>query len=187
MNLKKTDPLIILIAGKSGSGKSTLAKYLKEEYELQHKKVIDSPYTKYLKQYIEKITGEKIDENHKPRDLLQQISSKIIKGELKKEDFFIKRQIEDIQIYSYFADVILIADVRFPEEIKVLKDNFSKVISIGIIRKNYISNLTYEQQQDETEIALDNYHQYDFEIENNTDIDLHKKAKEIIQIIKERR
>lgn len=187
MEFMKKNPLIILIAGRARSGKSTLARYFKEELECQSKKVVISPYTKYLKQYIEEITGEKIDEEHKPRDLLQQISSKIIKGELKKEDFFIRRQIEDIHIYSYFMDVILVPDVRFPEEIKVIKEKFSKVISVGVVRKNYISDLTLEQQQDRTEIALDYYHDYDFEIENNADVDLREEARKIIQIMRERR
>ena len=65
MEFMKKNPLIILIAGRARSGKSTLARYFKEELECQSKKVVISPYTKYLKQYIEEITGEKIDEEHK--------------------------------------------------------------------------------------------------------------------------
>lgn len=187
MEFSKKIPLVILIGGRAQSGKGTLTKYLQEKFEQQNKKVINSPYTKYLKHYIEQITGEKIDEKNKPRDLLQQISSKIIKNELKRNDFFIKRQIEDIEIYSYFADVILISDVRFPEEIQIIKEKFSNVVSIGVIRENYVSNLTKEQQHDITETALDNYHNYDFEIKNNNKVDLAIVAENIIQEIEERR
>lgn len=187
MDFIKKEPLIILLAGRAGSGKSTLAKYLKKEYESQQKKVIISPYTKYLKNYIEEITNKKIDEFNKPRDLLQQISSKIIKEQLGKKNFFIDRQIEDIEIYSYFADVILIPDVRFPNEIKEIKEKFNNVISIGIIRKDYISTLSLEQQKDITETALNDFHEYDFEIENTTQTDLQKVAKELEKKIKERR
>ena len=81
MEFIRKEPLIILIAGKARSGKSTLSKYLQIEYEKQNKKVIVSPYTKYLKLFIEIITGSKINEENKPRDMLQQISSKIIKDE----------------------------------------------------------------------------------------------------------
>lgn len=186
MEFKRKIPLIILISGRARSGKSSLAKHLKSTYETDNKKVVTSPYSKYLKYYIEEITGKKIIENNKPRDLLQQISSKIIKGDLKKTNFFIDRQIEDIEIYSYFADVILVPDVRFPEEIKKIKEKFSNVISIGVIRKNYVSDLTKEQQQDITEIALDDYHNYDIEIENNDKVDLEIVAKEIIKKLKER-
>lgn len=187
MEFQKKKPLIILIAGRARSGKNTFAQYLQEEYKKQNKKVINSPYTKYLKHYIEEITEKEIEEENKPRDLLQQISSKIIKGDLGKNDFFIKRQIEDLEIYSYFADIILIPDVRFPEEIEIIKDKFSDVISIGITRKNYISDLTKEQQQDITETALNEYHNYDFEIQTNNKIELETAAKKIIQEINERR
>lgn len=186
MELKKSKPLIILIAGRARSGKSTLAKYLQTEYENQNKKVIISPYTKYLKKYIEEITEQEITEENKPRDLLQQISSKIIKGELNDNNFFIRRQIEDIHFYSYFADVILIPDVRFKEEIEKIKESFSNVVSIGVIRSDYISDLTEEQQQDITETSLDNYHNYDYEINNNSKVDLETIAKKIKAQIDER-
>ncbi|MGN1268062.1 MAG: hypothetical protein ACI4U0_00945 [Candidatus Aphodocola sp.] len=187
MEFIKKEPIIILIAGCARSGKSTLAKYLEIQYQNQNKKVVISPYTKYLKKYIEEITGEKINEEKKPRDLLQQISSKLIKGILHKKDFFINRQIEDIEIYSYFMDVVIIPDVRFPEEIEEVKAKFSNVVSIGVIRMNYVSDLTEEQKKDITEISLDRYHDYDFEIENKDGLDLQKKALEIIQKIEERR
>ncbi|MBQ8681699.1 MAG: hypothetical protein IJ509_02170 [Bacilli bacterium] len=183
MNFLKREPLIILIAGRARSGKSILAECLKEEYRKQNKKVVMSPYTKYLKHYIEEITGEKIQEENKPRDLLQQISSEVIKGQLGKKNFFIDRQIEDIEIYSYFADVILVPDVRFPEEIKVIKEKFNNVVSIGVIRKNYISTLSLKQQTDITEVALDGYHDYDFEVENTEKTNLYDIAKDIINKI----
>lgn len=186
MEFIKKNPLIILIAGYSGSGKSTLCEYLKKEFEKINKKVIISPYTKYLKKYIEEITNEKIDEANKPRDLLQQISSKIIKEDLRLSNFFIDRQIEDIKIYSYFMDVILIPDVRFPKEIISLKEKFLNTISIGITMKNYISTLTIEQQQDVTETSLSNYHDYDFEVINTKNTNLEEIAYELVLKINER-
>lgn len=187
MEFQKKNPIILLIVGKARSGKNTLAQYLKEEYQKKQKKVIISPYTKYLKQYIEEITNKKIEENNKPRDLLQQISSKIIKQQLGMNHFFINRQIEDIKIYSYFMDVIIIPDVRFPEEINRIKEEFPNTIAIGITRKDYISTLTKEQQQDITEIALDNYHDYDFEIENSDLNNLKDKALEVFNQIEKGR
>ena len=185
MEFTKKDPLIILIAGKAGSGKTTLSNTFKKLFENDGKKVIISPYTKYLKKYIEEITNEKINETNKPRDLLQQISSKIIKGDLNKVNFFIDRQIEDIEIYSYFTDIILIPDVRFPKEIEIIKEKFNKVVSIKVNRKDYISILTKEQLIDETETALDNYHNFNFEITNDKNTDLEMKAKKIIEKINE--
>lgn len=187
MEFKKRKPLIILISGKAQSGKSTLANYIKEIYEQKENKVIISPYTKYLKLYIENITNKKIDELNKPRDLLQEVSSKIIKGDLGKKNFFIERQIEDIEIYSYFADIIIIPDVRFEEEITNIKEKYNDTISIRVTRENYISTLTEKQQNDITEIALNNYNNYDYEVKNDFNTNLKKIAKEIITKIEERR
>ena len=184
MEIKHRNPKIFLIAGKARVGKNLVADYIKEFYEKNNQKVVISPYTKYLKMYIEEITNEKIDEDNKPRDLLQQISAKIIKQELSMHNFFIDRQIEDLKIYSYFMDIIIIPDVRFKEEIIKIKEKFPNVISIGVTRKNFISPLTKEQQEDITEVSLDNYHNYDFEIENDKYEDLKNKVLKIIDEIR---
>ena len=187
IELKNHYPTIILIAGKARSGKSTIAKHLYNELSNKNKKVIISPYTKYLKQYITDITGNPLTEENKPRQLLQKLSSDLIKKKLGYNDLFINRQIEDIEIYSYFKDYIIIPDVRFPKEIEVIKDKFNDVISIGIKRKNYQSDLTKEEQQDITETALDNYKEYDIIIDNEKDTNLLNESLKIIKRIEERR
>ena len=187
MNFKEKEPLIILIAGKARSGKNTIADYIKKIYQKKGKKVVISPYTKYLKQYIEEITEMPVTEENKPRELLQKISSDLIKKKLGKYDFFINRQIEDIEIYSYFMDVIIVPDVRFPEEIDALKKRFSNVLSIGVTRENYQSDLTEEQKQDITEISLDDYHCYDYQLKNEDKETLYQETLKIIKKIEERR
>ena len=185
MQFIKKDPIIFLVAGRARSGKGTIAKYLENYYQDLNKKVIISPYTKYLKKYIEDITGEKIDDDNKPRELLQKISSDLIKKELNKHNFFIDRQLEDLEIYSYFADIIIIPDVRFEKEIEVIKERYSKVISIGVTRPNYQSDLTKEQLNDITETSLDNYEKYDYVIINDESIkQLHTNLLKILEEIK---
>lgn len=186
MNFFKKNPIIILIAGKARSGKGTVASYLEQEFLKLNKKVVISPYTKYLKKYIEEITGEELDEEQKPRDLLQKISSELIKKELGKKNFFIQRQIDDLEIYSYFMDVVLIPDVRFPYEIEEIRKRFSNVIAIGIERKEYISTLTLEQQNDITEVSLDDYTNYDYKLINYDEFRLQQDVLEIFNKINER-
>ena len=183
MQFIKKDPIIFLVAGRARSGKGTIAKYLENYYQNLNKKVIISPYTKYLKKYIEDIIGEKIDDDNKPRELLQKISSDLIKKELNKHSFFIARQLEDLEIYSYFADIIIIPDVRFEKEIEVIKERYNKVISIGVIRPNYQSDLTKEQLNDITETSLDNYKEYDYLIIN--DESLKKLNINLLKILEE--
>lgn len=185
MQFIKKEPIIFLVAGRARSGKGTVAKYLQNYYQNKDKKVIISPYTKYLKKYIEDITEQKIDEDNKPRELLQKISSELIKKELGKNNFFINRQLEDLEIYSYFADVIIIPDVRFEEEIKVITEKYNKVISIGVTRPNYQSDLTKEQLNDITETSLDNYKRYDYIIINDqSKKKLHTNLFKILEEIK---
>ncbi len=182
MVFKNRNPIIILIAGKARSGKNTVSKILESEFIKEKKEVIISPYTKYLKEYIHNITDWNIeDENNKPRDLLQKLSSELIKGKLGLENIFINRQIEDIKIYSYFKDVIIINDVRFPKEIDTIKNVFTNVVSIQVKRSNYISGLTKEQLQDVTETSLDNYNNFDYIIEND---DIESLKEDTINIFK---
>ena len=181
MNLTNHHPTIILIAGKARSGKSTLAEYFKKNLEQNNKQVIISPYTKYLKEYIENITDKKITEDNKPRDLLQKLSKDLIKEKLGYYNLFINRQIEDINIYSYFKDYIIIPDFRFKEEIEIMKEKFDNVVSIKIERIDFKTDLTLEQQQDITEVSLDNYNNFDYIIENTKDTDLNEVAKRIIE------
>ena len=79
MNFTKKYTLIVLVAGKARSGKGEVASYMEKILKKEGKKVILSPYTKYLKRYIAEVTGEDFDDENKPRDLLQKISSELIK------------------------------------------------------------------------------------------------------------
>lgn len=187
MEFQKREPIIILIGGKARSGKSTVSKYMEKEYIRQGVKVVVSPYTKYLKYYIEEIMGMKITEDNKPREMLQRISSDLIKGKLGDKDFFIRRQIEDISLFSYFVDVILVPDVRFPREIEEIRVRFSNVISIGVVRSHYDSDLTELQRQDATEVSLDDYQGFDYRIENTEEDKLYLDTLEVIKKIEERR
>ena len=181
MNFNKKNTLIILIAGKARSGKGEVASYLKDYFFKKEKKIILSPYTKYLKRYIVEVTGKEFNDEDKPRDLLQKLSSDLIKKKLSNPNFFINRQLEDLSFYSYFMDVVIIPDVRFEEEINKVKENFTNVVTIGVKRKNYLSILTKEQQEDITEVALDNYCNYDYKIENTS---LEKLQLDVLKIIK---
>ena len=183
MEFIRKEPIIFLVAGKARSGKSTVGNIISSEYEKNGKKVVVTQITKYLKGYIEDITGSKIDEDNKPRELLQKISSIVIKKELGMTNFFVDRLIEDINIYSYFFDCIIITDVRFKEEIEVVKNNFSNVISIGVVRNDINSDLTEEQKQDVTEVSLDNYNDYDYKIINDNEEELYAKVVNILENI----
>ena len=98
MEFIKKEPIIFLVAGKARSGKSTVAKIIEEEYSKKNKKVLVTQVTKYLKNYIEEITGNKVSDFNKPRELLQKISSVVIKDKLGMSNFFTDRLLEDLKI-----------------------------------------------------------------------------------------
>ena len=181
MEFTKRDPIIILIGGNARSGKSTIAHYMEEKYKEMGKSVVQSPFTKYLKDYIEEITEEKYTDQDKPRELLQKISAELIKKKLNRPNFFIDREIEDIEFYSYFKDIILIPDVRFPQEYEEIKKRFKNVISILVTRYDYLSDLTPEQLQDVSETALDDYKDYDYVVNNMVDTNLKDEALKIVK------
>lgn len=185
MNLLNSDPTIFLICGKARHGKTTIGNYLKEYYEKKGVKVTNTLIALYLKTYAEKFFGWDGKEETKPRELLQQLGTDIIRKKLNKEEFFVDRTIEDIDILKHFFNIIVIDDIRFPIEIEKIKENFKNVITIKIIRKNFESDLNEKQLKHATETALDNYNNYDYIIENGGTLkELNDKVVKILDEVK---
>ena len=65
--------------------------------------------------------------------------------------------IEDIKILSYYKNNIIITGIRLKEEIENIKNNFSNVIVIKVVRPNYDNGLSIEQKKHITETDLDDY------------------------------
>lgn len=165
MEFNNKNPKIYILTGKAQSGKNEATKIIKKCYEHKNKKTIEIAYASYLKQYIKNITNWDGNEETKPRELLQQIGVELIKNQI-KENMLIERIVDDIKVYSYFFDVIILSDARFKEEIETIKNKFNNVTVIKIIGKE--NKLTELQKNHITETALDNYDKYDYIIENKT-------------------
>ncbi len=175
MQYNNKNPKIFILSGKAKSGKNLIANFIEEYYS--NKKCIQLSYAYYLKQYIKKITNWDGKEESKPRDLLQSLGIDL----LKKIDnqLLIRRVMEDIKVYSYFYDVIIVTDARLKEEIEIPKKLF-KCITIRINKDD--NNLTQIQKQHITETDLDNYRNFDYIIENK---DIEELKKQIINVLKE--
>ena len=160
MQYNNRNPKIFILSGKAKSGKNLIADFIEEYYS--DKKCIQLSYAYYLKQYIKKITTWDGNEQNKPRDLLQSLGIDLVK---KIDDkLLIRRVMEDVQVYSYFFDVIIITDARLIEEIETPKSLFN-CITIRINKDD--NNLTLEQKKHITETNLDNYRNFDYVINNN--------------------
>lgn len=177
MEFIKKNPKIIILTGHAQSGKNETAKIIKEYCENKNKKTVILAYAKYLKDYIKEITNWNGEENTKPRELLQQLGVELIKNKI-DENLLINRIKEDIKVYEYFFDVIVISDARFKSEIEEIKTK--TVIKI----EGKENNLTEKQKNHITETALDNYNNYDYIIENkNTKENLKKQIEKIMEEI----
>lgn len=170
---------IYIIAGKARHGKDTTALAIKAAYG--DKKVINLAYGNYIKSYAMKISSWDGNEDTKPRELLQNLGTEVIRDKIDK-DFFVKRLCDDIRVYSYYFDVITVSDARFPNEILTPKKLFDDVVTIKVVRSNFETNLTADEQMHSTETALDGFNDYDFILENDGTIeDLNDKVKKIVE------
>ena len=179
MDIKETLAHIYLVSGKARHGKDTFSNYLKECYLNNGKKVIVTQLSKYIKYYAREITGWNLTEEDKPRELLQVLGTDIIRQKLGKEDLFIDRMIEDIEIFSCFYDAIIISVVRFKREIDKLRSAYPELMAINIFRPNFDNGLTEEQKNHKTEIDLDDYDKFDLRIINTTLEKLEEDAKNL--------
>lgn len=180
--MDKKTPIIFIIYGKARSGKSTITEYIKEYFNNKSLKSIDLMYAESIKNYAKKIINWDGKEETKPRDFLQQLGTEIIRNNI-DNNFFINRMLQDIEVYSYFYDVIIISDARLKEEIEIPYNKYEKVIRIKIERNS--SDLTDKQKQHITETALNSYDKYEYKIINNGTLEeLKNKINNILDEVK---
>ena len=177
MKFIKRNPKLFIISGKARSGKNEISKIIEKYYN--NKKVISISFGYYIKDYAKRVSDWDGREETKPRELLQQLGIELIKNKINNK-LFINRILEDIEIFSYFYDIIVVNDARLIDEIEILKEKYPKSISIRVIRDNYDNKLTIDQKNHLTEIDLDNYNSFDYIIKNNEELE-----KKIINILSE--
>lgn len=180
MDFIKREPKIFVIAGKANAGKDTTAELINNYIKLKGLKCINLQFSSYIKMYAQKISGWDGSEDTKPRSLLQELGTNVIRNKI-DDNFFIDRIIGDIKVYSYYFDVITISDARLPKELDTIKDTFSKTYRINIIRPNFNNNLTSIEKKHLTEVALDGYDNYEYVIKNDGDFEsLNEKIMKVI-------
>lgn len=187
-NKMKNDFKLYILSGKARHGKTTTANLIKEVYAKYGKNVVITSFAKYIKMYAKEITDWDGSEETKPRKLLQTLGTEVIRGKLGKEDFFVKRIDEDLDVYKLFTDIVVIEDARIPLEIDYFVNKYkNSVKTIHIERGDYRSCLTPLEQSHETEKGLDNYDAYIYTIVNDGTIDdLKSRVSSLIERIEEK-
>ena len=172
---------IFLVAGKAGSGKNEVAKLIKEYYIYKLEECAITSYSKYIKQFARELTDWDGTDANKPRDFMQQIGDKIRSID---PNYFTSNMTKDISIYKEYVNNLVIADVRMPEEIEEIKENFDEVYAIYVVNQFGNSSLTIEQQSHITETALENYDEFDYTLANDTFESLKEKVFKYLETLR---
>ena len=178
MEFIKRNPKIFVLSGKARSGKTETAKIIENYYK--EKKCITISFAYYLKDYVKRITGWDENENTKPRELLQKLGIELIKNNI-DDKLLINRILQDIEVFSYFYDIIIISDARLVDEIESIKNKYPNLVSIRISNDKR-NNLTKEQKNHITETGLDNYNNFDYFVNNNYS-NLEEEIKNILRSV----
>lgn len=183
VELKKRAPIIYILAGQARSGKDSSVVFLKEYYETLGKNVIQLEFKHYLVEYTKAMTDWDGNYDNKPREVLNYIGTDVIRKQI-DEKFFIKRTLEDILVYSYYFDVVIISDSRFPIEIESIKESYPDATSIHLIRE-VEGELNENEKKHAIETSLIGYQNYDYNVFNSGTLeDLKEKITSIAKEVK---
>lgn len=167
MELINKHPKIFIISGHAQSGKDLVADLICKFYS--NKKCKKLSYAYYLKHYVQDIMGWDGSNISKPRTILQEFGIELLKKHI-SNTFLIDRLCDDIKIYSFFYDVIIITDARLILEVETPKNLFKNITTIRIKRLKE-NTLSADEKKHITETNLDNYTNFDYTILNNDNYD----------------
>ena len=160
---------IIAISGHAQNGKDTLAGMLKEEYELHLNRVLVTHYADLVKYICKTFFAWDGKKDEHGRHLLQYVGTDIVRA--KNPDYWVNFIIDMLKFFDGHWDYVIIPDTRFPNELNRMKEAGFEVLHLKIIRPDFESPLTPEQQQHPSETSMDDY-PGDFTIMNTSLDDL---------------
>ena len=152
---------IVCISGKAQHGKDTTAKLLEETLEAQGNRVLIAHYGDLVKYVCKTFFGWDGKKDEKGRTLLQRVGTDKIRAV--SPDYWVDFIVSILDIFCDEWDYVLIPDTRFPNEYEIYETYGMDAILLRVVRPNFVSPLTEEQQKHASETALDDY-QYDAKI-----------------------
>lgn len=136
-------------------GKDTVALMIKEELERNGKRVLIAHYADLLKYMCKMFFGWNGEKDDAGRELLQRVGTDIVRGK-HDSSYWVRSLIGMVKMFDGEWDYVLIPDARFPDESVHLGHNYHvDSIHLRIVRKGFKSPLSKEQQEHESETALD--------------------------------
>ena len=89
--------------------------------------------------------------------------------------------IDDIEVYSDEVDNVIVADVRLPKEMDILKSELPNVYSIYVENQFSKSILSVDEQADVTETSLESYDHFDYILANDEYDKLKEKVFKVLE------
>lgn len=148
-------PTIITVSGKARHGKDSFAKILQQQLNMLGKKSLIINYADYLKFICQKYYGWNGEKDEVGRTILQKTGTEKIRSQI--PNFWVDAVINFIKAIEDDFDFIIIPDCRFPNEITRWIDEEYNIFPVHVTRTNFENNLTEEQRNHLSEIALDNF------------------------------
>lgn len=165
---------VIVISGKAQHGKDTTARYLKEALESDGYRVLITHYADLLKYICKSFFDWNGKKDEAGRSILQYVGTDIIRH--KQPDYWVDFVVNILELFNDEWDYVLIPDCRFPNELYGIMLPQFETTHLRVVRDNFVSPLTPEQQQHESEVAMDDIVP-DYYIHNDGTLsDLRKKV-----------
>lgn len=154
---------VILVSGKAQHGKDTVASMLQDKLIADNHRVLLTHYADLLKYICHSYFGWDGNKDEKGRQMLQYVGTDVIRKQ--NPTLWVDFVVMMLKYFHENWDYVIIPDCRFPNEVTTIIENGFDAIHLRVIRPNYKSTLTEEQQKHPSETALDNTPP-DFYIEN---------------------
>ena len=144
---------VIAISGKAQHGKDTVAALLKSQLESTGSSVLVTHYADLVKYVCTNFFNWNGVKDEYGRSLLQKVGTDIVRK--KCPDYWVNFVVQMLTFFDGEWDYVLIPDCRFPNEIDCMKKAGLDTVHVRVVRSNFVSTLTSEQQLHPSETALD--------------------------------
>lgn len=159
---------IYMLHAHAQSGKDTCAAIMKEEYEKRGKRVIIIAFADYVRWCLDKYYGVKDYKTSEGRTIIQHFATDLVR---KNDPTFWGRTVADLlRAIEDDFDYAIIPDWRFENEFAALRSRFAYNIIVPVLitrpENEKTDNMTETQRSHQSEIELDNYKNFDYNIIN---------------------
>ena len=144
---------VIAISGHAQNGKDTVANMLRSKLEVKGKRVLITHYADLLKYICKTFFRWNGNKDEAGRSILQYVGTDVIRK--KEPDYWVDFVASILKHFGDNWDFVIIPDTRFPNEIEKLRSDGFDVTHLKVVRSNFTSPLTEEQQKHPSETALD--------------------------------